>query len=160
MSFLNVHKRNALDKIPINKRDIEPGDIVLFRYKGKEGMSEKIVLCLGGLAGKFATEDKLTAIDLDKFSPNIFKRFIGLLDTPKLVNEKRNGKDITSLIIEAGTEGERQQFYNTKVKKFLQYNAYRTYTDKKISSVKLVSYDYSDTQLGLKNEDLLQDTDT
>ena len=160
MSFLNVHKRNALDKIPINKRDIEPGDIVLFRYKGKKGMSEKIVLCLGGLAGKFATEDKLTAIDLDKFSPNVFKRFIGLIDTPKLVNEKRNGKDITSLIIEAGTEGERQQFYNTKVKKFLQYNAYRTYTDKKISSVKLVSYDYSDTQLGLKNEDLLQDTDT
>ena len=160
MSFLNVHKRNTLDKIPINKRDIEPGDIVLFRYKGKEGISEKIVLCLGGLAGKFATEDKLTAIDLDKFSPNIFKRFIGLLDTPKLVNEKRNGKDITSLIIEAGTEGERQQFYNTNVKKFLQYNAYRTYTDKKISAVKLVSYDYSDTQLGLKNEDLLQDTDT
>ena len=160
MSFLNVHKRNALDKIPINKRDIEPGDIVLFRYKGKEGISEKIVLCLGGLAGKFATEDKLTAIDLDKFSPNVFKRFIGLINTPKLVNEKRNGKDITSLIIEAGTEGERQQFYNTKVKKFLQYNAYRTYTDKKISSVKLVSYDYSDTQLGLKNEDLLQDTDT
>ena len=78
----------------------------------------------------------------------------------KLVNEKRNGKDITSLIIEAGTEGERQQFYNTNVKKFLQYNAYRTYTDKKISAVKLVSYDYSDTQLGLKNEDLLQDTDT
>ena len=76
------------------------------------------------------------------------------------IMEKRNGKDITSLIIEAGTEGERQQFYNTKVKKFLQYNAYRTYTDKKISAVKLVSYDYSDTQLGLKNEDLLQDTDT
>ena len=97
---------------------------------------------------------------MDKFSPNVFKRFIGLINTPKLVNEKRNGKDITSLIIEAGTEGERQQFYNTKVKKFLQYNAYRTYTDKKISSVKLVSYDYSDTQLGLKNEDLLQDTDT
>ena len=160
MSFLNVHKRNILERIPINKRDITPGDIVLFRYKGKEGISEKIVLCLGGLAGKFATEDKLTAIDLDKFSPNVFKRFIGLINTPKLINEKRNGKDITSLIIEAGTEGERQQFYNTKVKKFLQYNAYRTYTDKKISSVKLVSYDYSDTQLGLKNEDLLQDTDT
>ena len=160
MSFLNVHKRNILERIPINKRDNTPGDIVLFRYKGKEGISEKIVLCLGGLAGKFATEDKLTAIDLDKFSPNVFKRFIGLINTPKLVNEKRNGKDITSLIIEAGTEGERQQFYNTKVKKFLQYNAYRTYTDKKISSVKLLSYDYSDTQLGLKNEDLLQDTDT
>ena len=115
MSFLNVHKRNILERIPINKRDITPGDIVLFRYKGKEGISEKIVLCLGGLAGKFATEDKLTAIDLDKFSPNVFKRFNGLINTPKLVNEKRNGKDITSLIIEAGTEGERQQFYNTKL---------------------------------------------
>ena len=64
MSFLNVHKRNILERIPINKRQITPGDIVLFRYKGKEGISEKIVLCLGGLAGKFATEDKLTAIDL------------------------------------------------------------------------------------------------
>ena len=160
MSFLNVHKRNILERIPINKRDIQPGDIVLFRYKGKEGMSEKIVLCLGGLAGKFATGDKLTAIDLDKFSPNVFKRFIGLLSKPKLVNEERKGKIITSLLIEAETESDRQQFYNTKVKKFLQYDAYRTYTNEKISVVRLVSYDYSDKQLGLKNEDLLQDTDT
>ena len=160
MSFLNVHKRNILERIPINKRQITPGDIVLFRYKGKEGMSEKIVLCLGGLAGKFATEDKLTAIDLDKFSPNVFKRFLGLLEKPKLINEERNGKIITSLLIEAETESDRQKFYNTKVKKFLQYDAYRTYIDKKINVVKLVSYDYSDKQLGLKNEDLLQDTDT
>ena len=160
MSFLNVHKRNILDRIPINKRDITPGDIILFRYKGKEGVSEKIVLCLGGLAGKFATENKLTAIDLDKFSPNVFKRFLGLLEKPKLINEERNGKIITSLLIEAETESDRQKFYNTKVKKFLQYDAYRTYIDKKINVVRLVSYDYSDKQLGLKDEDLLQDTDT
>ena len=159
MSFLNVHKRNILERIPINKREITPGDIVLFRYKGKEGVSEKIVLCLGGLAGKFATEDKLTAIDLDKFSPNVFKRFLGLLEKPKLINEERNGKIITSLLIEAETESDRQQFYNTKVKKFLQYDAYRTYINKKINVVRLVSYNFSDKQLGLKNEDLLQDTD-
>ena len=159
MSFINVHKRNILERIPINKRDIIPGDIVLIRYKGKEGISEKIVLCLGGLAGKFATENKLTAIDLDKFSPNVFKRFLGLLEKPKLINEERNGKIITSLLIEAETESDRQKFYNTKVKKFLQYDAYRTYIDKKINVVRLVSYDYSDKQLGLKDEDLLQDTD-
>ena len=159
MSFINVHKRNILERIPINKREITPGDIVLFRYKGKDDISEKIVLCLGGLAGRFATEDKLTAIDLDKFSPNVFKRFLGLLEKPKLVNEERKGKIITSLLIEAETESDRQQFYNTKVKKFLQYDAYRTYIDKKITVVKLVSYDYSNKQLGLKNEDLLQDTD-
>jgi len=160
MSFLNVHKRNILERIPINKRDIQPGDIVLFRYKGKEGVSEKIVLCLGGLTGQFATENKLTAIDLDKFSPNVFKRFLGLLEKPKLINEERKGKIITSLLIEAETESDRQKFYDTKVKKFLQYDAYRTYIDKKINVVRLVSYDYSDKQLGLKNEDLLQDTDT
>ena len=160
MSFLNVHKRNILERIPINKREITPGDIVSFRYKGKEGVSEKIVLCLGGLAGKFATEDKLTAIDLDKFSPNVFKRFLGLLEKPKLINEERNGKIITSLLIEAETESDRQQFYNTKVKKFLQYDAYRTYINKKINVVRLVSYNFSDKQLGLKNEDLLQDTAT
>ena len=159
MSFINVHKRNILERIPINKREITPGDIVLFRYKGKDDISEKIVLCLGGLAGRFATEDKLTAIDLDKFSPDVFKRFLGLLEKPKLVNEERKGKIITSLLIEAETESDRQQFYNTKVKKFLQYDAYRTYIDKKITVVKLVSYDYSNKQLGLKNEDLLQDTD-
>ena len=114
MSFLNVHKRNILERIPINKRDIQPGDIVLFRYKGKEGVSEKIVLCLGGLTGQFATENKLTAIDLDKFSPNVFKRFLGLLEKPKLINEERNGRIITSLLIEAETESDRQKFYNTK----------------------------------------------
>ena len=159
MSFLNVHKRNVLERIPINKRDITPGDIVLLRYKGNEGISEKIVLCLGGLAGKFATEDKLTAIDLDKFSPNVFKRFLGLLDKPKLMNEERKGKIVTSLLVESSTEGLRKEFYKDKVSKFVKYNAYRTYADDKIGAIKLISYNYADKQLGLKNEDLLQDTD-
>ena len=96
MSFLNVHKRNALDKIPIDKRDIEPGDIVLFRYKGKKGMSEKIVLCLGGLAGKFATGDKLTAIDLDKFDRYYHHLFLWDNVQNELVGAYRMGlgKDI------------------------------------------------------------------
>ena len=160
MSFLNVHKRNVLERIPINKRDITPGDIILFRYKGKKGISEKMVLCLDGLTGKFTTDNLLNTIDLSKFSPNVFKRFIERLDKPKLMNEERKGKIVTSLLIESSTEGQRKEFYKDTVSKFVKYNAYRTYTDIKIGAVRLISYNYADKQLGLKNEDLLQDTDT
>ena len=114
MSFLNVHKRNVLERIPINKRDITPGDIILFRYKGKKGISEKMVLCLDGLTGKFTTDNLLNAIDLSKFSPNVFKRFIERLDKPKLMNEERKGKIVTSLLVESSTEGLRKEFYKDK----------------------------------------------
>ena len=160
MNFLNIHKRNILDRIPINKMEITPGDIILFRYKGKEGTSQKMVLCLDGLTGKLTTDNLLNAIDLSKFSPSIFKRFIERLDRPRLVNEERKGKIVTSLLIESSTEGQRKEFYKDTVSKFVKYNAYRTYTDIKIGAVRLISYNYADKQLGLKNEDLLQDTDT
>ena len=157
MSFLNVHKRNVLERIPINKKDITPGDIILFRYKGKEGTSEKMVLCLDGLTGKFTRDNLLNALDLNKLSKNIFKRFIGRVDNPKLVNEERKGKVITSLLIEANTEGERKEFYKDKVSKFVKYGAYRTYSDDKIGTVRLIHYNFGD--LGLTDENLLQDTD-
>ena len=147
MSFLNVHKRNILDRIPINKRDITPGDIILFRYKGKDGVSEKMVLCLDGLTGKFTRDNLLNALDLDKLSKNILKLFILRVDEPRFIEEKRKNKLILSLIIEANTEGERKEFYKDKVSKFVKYGAYRTYTDDNIGAVKLIHYDFGD--LGL-----------
>ena len=147
MSFLNVHKRNILDRIPINKRDITPGDIILFRYKGKDGVSEKMVLCLDGLTGKFTRDNLLNALDLDKLSKNILKLFILRVDEPRFIEEKRKNKLILSLIVEANTEGERKEFYKDKVSKFVKYGAYRTYTDDNIGSVKLIHYDFGD--LGL-----------
>jgi len=52
-------------------------------------------------------------------------------------------------------------FYNKIVKRFNQYDAYRTFIEEKMTAVKLISYDWTRNagQLGLKNEDLLQDTD-
>ncbi len=147
MSFLNVHKRNILDRIPINKRDITPGDIILFRYKGKDGVSEKMVLCLDGLTGKFTRDNLLNALDLDKLSKNILKLFILRVDEPRFIEEERKNKLILSLIVEANTEGERKEFYKDKVSKFVKYGAYRTYTDDNIGSVKLIHYDFGD--LGL-----------
>ena len=147
MSFLNVHKRNILDRIPINKRDITPGDIILFRYKGKDGVSEKMVLCLDGLTGKFTRDNLLNALDLDKLSKNILKRFILRVDKPRFIEEERKNKLILSLIVEANTEGERKEFYKDKVSKFVKYGAYRTYTDDNIGTVKLIHYNFGD--LGL-----------
>ena len=59
------------------------------------------------------------------------------------------------------SEGERQAFYKKTVKKFNNYNAYRTFTSEKMTAIKLLNYDWAGNagQLGLKNEDLLQDTD-
>ena len=49
-----------------------------------------------------------------------------------------------------------------EIKKFNNYNAYRTFIGEKMTAIKLINYDWAGNagQLGLKNEDLLQDTDT
>ena len=49
MSFLTTHRRNILDRTPINKNQIEPGDIVEFRYKSSKGNNLQIVLALGSI---------------------------------------------------------------------------------------------------------------
>tara|TARA_B100000575_G_C22651538_1_gene399871 strand:- start:49 stop:540 length:492 start_codon:yes stop_codon:yes gene_type:complete len=163
MSFLALHRRNVLDRIPISKKEILPGDIIEFRYTKKDGTKDLVIaICLDGLVGRFTTDDKLNAIKLEKFSMNVLKRFIQRIEKPALAMELRKGKPLTGLSLNAMTEGERQVFYQRIVKRFNQYNAYRTFIGKKMTAIKLISYDWAGNagQLGLKNEDLLQDTDT
>tara|TARA_R100001591_G_C4235927_1_gene153171 strand:- start:49 stop:540 length:492 start_codon:yes stop_codon:yes gene_type:complete len=163
MSFLALHRRNVLERIPISKKEILPGDIIEFRYTKKDGTKDLVIaICLDGLVGRFTTDDKLNAIKLEKFSMNVLKRFIQRIEKPALAMELRKGKPLTGLSLNAMTEGERQVFYQRIVKRFNQYNAYRTFIGKKMTAIKLISYDWAGNagQLGLKNEDLLQDTDT
>lgn len=161
MSYFALHRRNVLDRIPITKKDILPGDIIEFRYRRKDGTKDLVIaLCLDGLIGRYTTDNKLNAIKLENFSMAVLKRFLARIEKPFIVKEVRKNKEIFGLSFKSLTEGERQVFYKRIVKRFNQYNAYRTYISENMSAIKLISYDWGSSQLNLKDEDLLQDTNT
>ncbi len=158
MSFLATHKRNILERTSISYNQIEPGDILEFRYKGKSGSALKLVIALNifPLTGNRNVK-KLHAMSLPELSINVFKRFIGRLGKPALELDERKNKEVIKLIVEGGKKG--NVFYDKVASKFNKENAYRTFNISNITSIKLVEYNYGIKQLGLKNEDLLQDTD-
>jgi len=158
MSYYATHRRNILDSVGISQNNIEPGDILEFRYKGKSKNSLEIVLCLNAL--KKDREKKLHALKLENISLSQFKQILRKIGNPKLMIDNRKNRKVIKVVIEGNTEGERQRFYKNVAKRFSKFNAYRTYIGKNITAVKLIEYDFGVKQLGLKNEDLLQDTDT
>ena len=147
MSFLTTHRRNIIDTLTINKNQIEPGDIVEFRYKSKKGNNLEIVLALNNImkdSGK-----KLHALKIENMSLPLFKRILNEIGNPVLTTDTRKNKEITKVILDGDTESQRQGFYTNTLKKFTKENIYRTYLGKNITSVKLVEYDFADKQLGL-----------
>jgi hypothetical protein len=157
MSYYATHRKNILGSMTINKNDIQPGDILEFRYRGKSKSSLEIVLCLNELVRD--KEKKLHAFKLENISLNQFKQILTKIGNPKLMVDIRKNREVIKVVIEGKTEGERQIFYKKVVQRFNKFNAYRTYIGKNITAVKLVEYDFGVKQLGLKNENLLQDTD-
>jgi hypothetical protein len=158
MSYYATHRRNILNSVGISQNSIEPGDILEFRYKGKSKNSLEIVLCLNAL--KKDREKKLHALKLENISLSQFKQILTKIGNPKLMIDNRKNREVIKVVIEGNTKGERQRFYKNVAKRFSKFNAYRTYIGKNITAVKLIEYDFGVKQLGLKNEDLLQDTDT
>ena len=158
MSYYATHRRNILDSVGISQNNIEPGDILEFRYKGKSKNSLEIVLCLNALNKD--KEKKLHALKLENISLSQFKQILTRIGNPKLMIDNRKNRKVIKVVIEGNTEGERQRFYKNVAKRFSKFNAYRTYIGKNITAVKLIEYDFGVKQLGLNNEDLLQDTDT
>ena len=147
MSFLTTHRRNIIDTLTINKNQIEPGDIVEFRYKSKKGNKLEIVLALNNIMKD--SEKKLHAIKLENMSLPLFKRILNEIGNPVLTTDTRKNKEITKVILEGDTETQRQGFYTNTLKKFTKENIYRTYLGKNITSVKLVEYNFKNKQLGL-----------
>ncbi len=160
MSFLATHRRNILSSVTITKNDIRPGDIVEFMYKSEKGIKPQVVLCLDGLTGKLTRDNKLNALKLENMSLAVFRRLLKDISSPVLISEERKGKEMIKILIEADTESQREKFYkDTLRRKYMRHNIYRTYIKENIRSVKLLEYDFTISQLGLKDEDLLQDTD-
>ena len=147
MSFLTTHRRNIIDTLTINKNQIEPGDIVEFRYKSKKGNKLEIVLALNNIMKD--SEKKLHAIKLENMSLPLFKRLLNEIGNPVLTTDTRKNKEITKVILDGDTESQRQGFYTNTLKKFTRENIYRTYLEKNITSVKLVEYNFKNKQLGL-----------
>ncbi len=151
MSFLATHRKNIIESISISKNEIQPGDIVEFRYKSSKGSKLQIVLCLGGMD----KEKKLHAIKIENLSLNKFKSLLVGIGKPTLMLDVRKNKEIIKVVIEGETDTQKQSFYKDTVKKFVKEDIYRTYIGGKITSVKLIQYDFGTKQLGLVNEDLL-----
>ena len=127
-------------------------------YKGKSKNSLQIVLCLNEI--KKDKEKKLHALKLENISLSQFKQILTRIGNPKLMVDTRKNREVTKVVIEGNTEVERQSFYKNIAKRFSKFNVYRTYIGKNITAVKLLEYNFGVKQLGLKNEDLLQDTNT
>ena len=83
MSFLTTHRRNIIDTLTINKNQIEPGDIVEFRYKSKKGNNLEIVLALNNIMKD--SEKKLHAIKLENMSLPLFKRLLNEIGNPVFI---------------------------------------------------------------------------
>ena len=163
MSFLATHRRNILDKTVITYRDIQIGDVLEFRYKNKKDKVTKIrvvlVVNIFPVAGSWK-DKKVHAFSLPELSPGVFKRLLKRIGTPLLRLDERKKKEVSSVVIkEQGKKGE--IFYRKVSSKFNTYNAYRTYIMSDMKAIKLCEYDWKNKQLGLgiKDEDLLQDTD-
>ena len=153
MSFLTTHRRNILDRTPINRNQIEPGDIVEFRYKSSKGNNLQIVLALGSIQKD--KEKKLHAVKIENLSINRFKRLLVEIGKPVLMVDKRKNKEITKVLLEGDTESQKKSFYKNTLRRFVKENIYRTYTDTNIASVSLVEYEFTVKGLGLSDEDLL-----
>ena len=158
MSYLSAYRKNILDRTPITYREIEVGDILEFRYKGKTGASGlEIVIALNDIG--MVKEKKLHALKLENLSLAKFKQVIlRLTEKEKLVKENRKNQEYIKLNISGETDSQRKQFYDKVVRSF-KFDMYRTYIGKEIKALKLLHYDFGVKQLGLKNEDLLQDSD-
>ena len=92
---------------------------------------------------------------------SVFKRLLSMTGIPILEIDKRKGKEVSKVIIkEQGKKGE--IFYRRISSRFNTYNAYRTYIMQDMKTIKLCEYVWKNKQLGLgiKDENLLQDTDT
>ena len=79
MSYYATHRKNILDSIMTSKNDIRPGDIIEFRYKGKDKSSLQLVLCLNELARD--KEKKLHALKLENISMSKFKQILNKIGT-------------------------------------------------------------------------------
>ena len=97
---------------------------------------------------------------LPELSPGVFKRLLKRIGTPLVQLDERKKKEVSRVIIkEQGKKGE--IFYRKISSRFNTYNAYRTYIMPDMKAIKLCEYDWKNKQLGLgiKDENLLQDTD-
>ena len=162
MSFLGTHRSKVLDRTAITYRDIEVGDVLEFRYRGKKSSYSQpkmtIVINIFPVRGSWK-DRKVHAFDLKMLSPGMLKRILNRIGTPILELDERKNKEVTKIMIkESGLKGE--IFYKKVASKFNDYDAYRTYIPMEMKAIKLVEYDFGNKQLGLKDEDLLQDTDT
>lgn len=140
MKHLNEHLRRANQKLAIAKAQLQKGMVVEIMYKPEGGNLKRYVLTV--LNANF--QGKLHAISMENVSHNAYTSFVdgvGIRYIPRF--QKYRGVDIAKVIMDISS----RRFYAGKVKNEVKStldNSYRTFSVKKINSVRLIDYDFDE----------------
>ena len=136
MKHLNEHLRRANQKLAIAKSQLEKGMVVEMLYKPEKGNLKRYVLTI--LNANY--QGKMHAISMENVSHNAYTNFVdgvGIRYIPRF--QKYRGVNISKVIMDVSS----RRFYVGKLKNNLQ-DCYRTFTVRKINSVRLIDYNFDE----------------
>ena len=136
MKHLNEHLRRANQKLAIAKSQLEKGMVVEMLYKPEKGNLKRYVLTI--LNANY--QGKMHAISMENVSHNAYTDFVdgvGIRYIPRF--QKYRGVNISKVIMDVSS----RRFYVGKLKNNLQ-DCYRTFTVRKINSVRLIDYNFDE----------------
>ena len=146
--FLPIHRSRILSEVTVARTKLEPGQMIKFRYKKKNGDADlymALVLSLWPPAAGIR-EKVMHAITLDQVSDNTMRRLIRVIGSPAIDDNvpTKNGKQSTKFILPKGRSAP-QRFYDVKLDTIpeLIKKGYRTYHLREMTQVRLIDYDFS-----------------
>ena len=154
MTFLGIHRKRINKRMPIAKRAIRKGDIIFFRYEGKQhsGTYMSLVLSIWPVQAKMR-EKKIHALSLNNLSLPLFKRLIRSIGTPGIVRDEIKKMSYFRVLIPEG-RGVNEKFYRQKIRRVAKRaDVYRTFNLKDIKTPKLVDYLYDEKIVETEDED-------
>ena len=138
--FLPIHRSRILSEVTVARTKLEPGQMIKFRYKKKNGDADlymALVLSLWPPAA--GIRDKVMhALTLDRVSDNTMRRLVRVIGAGAVDGESQS----TKFNLPKGRSAP-QRLYEAKLDTIpnLINKAYRTYFLKEMTQVRLVDYD-------------------
>ena len=141
MQFYNLHRRKIKKFKIIKINQIRNGDIIYFRYRGKEKARLRISLVLNvwPLAGS-RSQRYIHAVDLNSLAPQYFKRLFDFIQDPQTSIDPETNVRTLSLPLARGAI---RTFYQNKLSKIPKVmDSYRTFRLDRVTGLQLADYDY------------------
>ncbi len=141
MQFYNLHRRKIKKFKIIRFNEIRNGDIIYFRYRGKNsaGLRISLVLNIWPLAGS-RSQRYIHAVDLNSLAPQYFKRLFDFIQDPQTSIDPETEVRTLSLPMARGAI---RAFYQNKLTKIPKVmDSYRTFRLDRVTALQLADYDY------------------